>query len=56
MTIRTARDVFEDHLRLRASHDLDEDLRRNYAEDIVVLTINSALHGREEVRYSAARL
>lgn len=53
---RTTREVFEDHLRLRREGRLDEDLRRNYGEDIVLLTVNSLLHGHEAIRRSAERL
>ena len=35
ITMRSAEEVFEDHLRLRVAGSLEEDLRRNYAEDVV---------------------
>lgn len=38
---RSAEEVFEDHLRLRAAGDIEEDLRANYAVDVVLLTANS---------------
>lgn len=43
MTCSAAEGVFEDHLRLRAAGDIEEDLRRNYAVDVVLLTANSNL-------------
>lgn len=53
---RSTQEVFEDHLDLRASGDLEEDLRRNYSDRIVLLTVNSDLQGHEGMRVSAARL
>lgn len=53
---RSVEQVFEDHLRLRAAGDLEEDLRRNYAEDVVLLTANSNLVGHDAVRLSSKRL
>lgn len=54
--MRTAREVFEDHLRLRVEGELEEDLRRNYSKDMVLLTSNSELVGHDAIRASAARL
>jgi hypothetical protein len=53
---RTPTEVFEDHLRLRMSGDLEEDLRRNYAEDVVLLTVNSNERGHAAIRTSSRRL
>lgn len=53
---RSTQDVFEDHLALRLAGDLDTDLRRNYADDVVLLTVNSNLQGHEGMRLSAGRL
>jgi hypothetical protein len=52
-TTRSAEEVFEDHLRLRMAGSLEEDLRRNYAEDVVLLTVNSNAHGHDAIRMSA---
>lgn len=52
----TTEEVFEDHLRLRLEGKLEEDLRRNYAEDVLLLTINSNERGHDAIRMSAARL
>ena len=49
-------EVFEDHLRLRSRGDLETDLERNYADDIVVLCELGALKGRADIRKSARRL
>lgn len=56
MSGETAREVFEDHLRLRVEGELEEDLRRNYSKDMVLLTSNSELVGHDAIRASAARL
>ncbi|KAB0264997.1 nuclear transport factor 2 family protein [Microvirga brassicacearum] len=53
---RSAADVFEDHLRLRITGHLEEDLRRNYADDVVLLTVNSNARGHDAIRMSAGRL
>lgn len=53
---RSTREVFEDHLRLRVAGKLEEDLKRNYAEDVVLLTVNSNARGYDAMRMSAARL
>ncbi|MFU0508029.1 nuclear transport factor 2 family protein, partial [Pseudaminobacter sp. NGMCC 1.201702] len=53
---RTPEEVFEDHLRLRLEGDLEEDLRRNYSEDVLLLTVNSNARGHDAIRTSAARL
>lgn len=48
--------VFKDHLRLRLEGDLETDLRRNYAPDVVLLTVNSNAQGHDAIRISTARL
>ena len=53
---RSPEEVFEDHLRLRLEGNLTEDLRRNYAEDVVLLTVNSNARGHDAIRMSAQRL
>jgi hypothetical protein len=53
---RSTEEVFEDHLRLRLAGKLEEDLQRNYASDIVLLTCNSNRTGHAAMRVSAARL
>ena len=56
MTVRSAAEVFDDHLRLRQEGDLDNDLARNYAEDVVLLTGFGVFRGHDGVRSAAARL
>jgi hypothetical protein len=53
---RTAREVFEDHLRCRRCHAVEEDLARNYAEDVVLLTGQGVFRGHDGVRRAAAIL
>jgi hypothetical protein len=53
---RSTEEVFEDHLRLRVEGRLEDDLRRNYAEDVVLLTVNSNACGHDAIRMSADRL
>lgn len=56
MTDRSAREVLDDHLSLRAAGDLEGDLRRNYHEEIVILTPTQSFRGHDGVRQSAALL
>jgi hypothetical protein len=54
--MRTTREVFEDHLQLAKDGDLETDLARNVAADIVVFMADGIYHGHEGVRELAARL
>ena len=53
---RTTEQVFEDHLECRARGALDDDLARNYAEDVVLLCEVGVRNGLEGIRWSAERL
>jgi hypothetical protein len=53
---RTAAEVLQDHLQLREAAKLEEDLRRNYATDVVLLSARGTLRGHDGVRTSAAFL
>ena len=60
---RSAREVLDDHLDVAnswigvpAEDALEEDLRRNFAEDIVVLINRGTFHGHEGVRELARML
>lgn len=53
---RSSDEVLQDHIRLRQQGDLEEDLRRNYAEDVLVLSGRRIFHGHDGVRESAALL
>jgi SnoaL-like domain len=52
---RSTRDVLEDHLRLRrrGAGKVEEDITRNYAEDVVLLTGFGVFRGHDGVRRSA---
>lgn len=54
--MRTAKQVLEEHLRLRQEKVLEEDLKRNYAEDAVLLSIHGTHHGHQGVRELAGML
>lgn len=53
---RRPESVFEDHLACRQSGDLEGDLDRNYAPDVVMLTMEGVFRGKEGVRENARRL
>ena len=53
---RHAQQVFDDHLTLRLEGALEEDLTRNYAEDVVLLCETGVMKGFDGVRWSANRL
>ncbi|MDT0276140.1 nuclear transport factor 2 family protein [Blastococcus goldschmidtiae] len=53
---RGSEEVLADHLRLRRSGDLEEDLRRNYDPQVVILTARQVFRGHDGVRGSAHRL
>jgi hypothetical protein len=48
--------VFADHLRLRRAGQWEEDLERNYADDVVMLTPDGVYRGKEGVRRCAGAL
>jgi hypothetical protein len=47
---RSAYEIFEDHLNLAESHDIDTDLRRNWAKDVVILSSCGVYYGHEGAR------
>jgi hypothetical protein len=53
---RSAQEVLDDHLRLAAEGDLDGDIERNCATDIVILTGRGTFHGINGVRELARQL
>jgi hypothetical protein len=53
---RSPAEVLDDHLRLRASGDLETDLARNYAQDVALLCSDGTFHGLDAMRTSARRL
>lgn len=55
-TRRSAREVFDAHLREGKHGSVDDDLARNYAEDIVILTGMGVHHGHDGLRHLARLL
>jgi hypothetical protein len=47
---RTTREVFEDHLRCRREGALEDDLARNFADEVVLLTGLGVYRGKDGVR------
>ena len=56
MADRSSQDVFEDHLKLAKQGKLEEDLARNNAHDIVLLTNYGTFYGHAGVREAAKLL
>lgn len=56
LAARSTREVYEDHLRLADEGDLEGDLARNVAEDVVVLTGRGVFRGHAGVRELARQL
>ena len=55
-SVRTTRQVFDDHLALAAQGDVEGDIARNYATDVVLLTGLGLFHGHDGVRQSRREL
>ena len=53
---RSTQDVFDSHLTLRRQGKTEEDIERNYAEDIVVLSGSGINQGLEGIRTTATIL
>jgi hypothetical protein len=53
---RTTHEVFYDHLGLRALGEVQHDIARNYARDVVLLTSFGVFHGHRGVRRCATML
>jgi SnoaL-like domain len=56
LAARSTREVYEDHLRLADVNDLDGDLERNVAPDVVMLTGRGVFRGHDGVRELARQL
>ena len=48
--MRSAREVLDDHLDLSKSGSIEEDLKRNYAEDVILLTSYGTYRGYEGLK------
>jgi hypothetical protein len=55
-SLRSTRDVVEDHLASAARGEVARDLERNYAPDVVLFTREGTYHGHDGARQLAARL
>ena len=53
---RTTEEVLYDHLRCRQAGDLAGDIARNYAEDVIILTMEGVYHGADGIRRNSAEL
>jgi hypothetical protein len=53
---RTTEEVLRDHLRCRQAGDLATDIVQNYAEDVVILTMEGVFRGADGIRQNSAEL
>jgi hypothetical protein len=53
---RTAREVFEDHLKLSEAYEVEQDIERNWSKDVVILTNRGVFHGHDGIRQLARML
>ncbi len=56
MAQRSPRDVLDDHLKLSLTFEVEEDLARNYADDVVFLTGRGVYRGYDGARQLADML
>jgi hypothetical protein len=56
LAARSTQEVYEDHLRLADEGDIEGDLARNVAEDVVMLTGRGVFRGHDGVRELARQL
>ena len=55
-TSRSTEEVFRSHLELRSAGDVERDIQRNYAPDVVICSSYGVFHGHDGVRQCARRL
>ncbi|AFZ69285.1 nuclear transport factor 2 family protein [Deinococcus peraridilitoris] len=53
---RSAREVLDDHLRESREGTVENDLKRNYSQNLVVLIADGVYHGHDGLRQLAERL
>ena len=53
---RSAREVFEDHLRTGTEGTVEQDIDRNYASTVVILSADGVRHGHDGLRVQAEKL
>jgi hypothetical protein len=56
LRLRSAAEVFEEHLRLANDHQFEQDIERNVSPDIVILERRGIFRGREGARELASLL
>jgi hypothetical protein len=56
LATRTTQEVFDDHLRLRRQGETEQDMERNYADNVVVLSGSGINHGPDGIRTTATIL
>lgn len=56
LATRTTQEIFDDHLRLRMQGETEQDIERNYADDVVVLSGSGITYGHEGVHTTATIL
>jgi hypothetical protein len=54
--MRTTEEVLHDHLERRCGHDVEGDLKANYADDVVVLSKDGVYRGHDGIRHTAGVL
>ena len=55
-SVRSAREVFEDHLALAQARRFEEDIARNFADDCIVMAKGKVQHGHDALRDLARQL
>lgn len=53
---RSAREVFEDHLRTGTEGTVEQDIDRNYASTVAILSADGVRHGHDGLRAQAEKL
>jgi hypothetical protein len=53
---RSTEEVFREHLSLRLRHEVEQDISRNYAADVVLIASFGVFHGHNGIRRCARLL
>lgn len=56
LATRSTQEVIEEHLELRKQGEIETDLERNFADDVILLTPGRIHHGKDGVRETAEML
>lgn len=54
--MQTTTEVFESHLAKRLAGEIEDDIKENYAEDVILLTGTGVFEGHDGIRKSANEL